>query len=65
MKLSEIHEMMARTVPMLEYCYGVDHPLTIAARARDCESFKKHGGRFTEDDSVSVCRIIDAINFKD
>lgn len=57
-----IHAMMDKALGMLSYNYGAKHPLTIAAKAHDIPAFKAASKHFTENDSVSVCRIADAIH---
>lgn len=58
-----IHTMMDKAVGMLSYNYGANHPLTVAAKTHDIDGFFAAGRSFTEDQSVGVCRIVDAINF--
>lgn len=53
-------ERMASKLDYLSYNYGDNHPLVIAARAGDIDSFRMHAAGITELMDVAVVGIVDA-----
>lgn len=53
-------ERLRHSADSIEYNYGANHPLAIAAKAGDLAAFRKAGAHITEMMDVGVVGIIDA-----
>ncbi|WP_413460735.1 hypothetical protein [Herbaspirillum huttiense] len=53
-------ELMKSKLPYIQFNYGKEHPLTIAAQTGDVEAFRAAGAHITEMMDTTVVAIIDA-----
>lgn len=53
-------ERLAFSVGYIQYNYGNEHPLTVAAESGDIAAFRKAGAHITEMEDCVVVGIIDA-----
>lgn len=53
-------QLLANRLAYIQYNYGKDHPLTVAAERGDIAAYRSAGAHFTEMMDVVVASIVDA-----